>query len=91
MSASRRAFFKTLGIGGAGLVSSRFLTPAEIDQNRDINNTRAGHGIRIGLQQRIRELEERLEQERRAREAAEHLVQKLENQIATLTARHGAM
>jgi histidinol-phosphate aminotransferase len=30
MSVSRRAFFKTLGIGGAGLVSSRFLTPAEV-------------------------------------------------------------
>jgi hypothetical protein len=61
------------------------LTPAEIDSSNDANNTRAGHGIRINLQQRIRELEERLEQERRGREAAEHLVQKLEAQIVSLT------
>jgi hypothetical protein len=61
------------------------LTPAEIDSSNDLNNTRAGHGIRVNLQQRIRELEERLEQERRGREAAEHLVQKLEAQIISLT------
>lgn len=60
------------------------LTPAEIDQSNDQNNTRAGHGIRVNLQQRIRELEERLEQERRARETAEHLVEKLEAQIKAL-------
>jgi hypothetical protein len=46
--------------------------------------TRAGNSIRINLQQRIRELEERIEQERRAREAAEHLVHKLEARIGEL-------
>jgi hypothetical protein len=61
------------------------LTPAEISQSNEMNSTRAGHGIRQSLQQRIRELEERLEQERRAREAAEHLVGKLEAQLAQLS------
>ena len=60
------------------------LTPAEITASNEVNNTRAGHGIRRSLQQRIRELEERLDQERRAREAAEHLVAKLESQLASL-------
>ena len=40
--------------------------------------------IRINLQQRIRELEEALLEERRARETAEMLVEKLESQIASL-------
>jgi len=43
-------------------------------------NTR--NSIRINLQQRIRELEAALMQERRARETAEHLVQKLEEKLA---------
>lgn len=41
--------------------------------------------IRINLQQRIRELEEALLEERRARETAEMLVEKLEAQIARMT------
>jgi hypothetical protein len=57
------------------------LTPAEIDESSNTSPPRVGQGIRINLQQRIRELEERLEQERRARETAEHLVEKLEAQI----------
>ena len=61
------------------------LSKAEIDKSAEVNSTRAGHGIRVNLQQRIRELEERLEQERRARETAEHLVAKLEAQIANLS------
>lgn len=40
--------------------------------------------IRINLQQRIRDLEERLDQERRARETAEHLVHKLEARLQEL-------
>jgi hypothetical protein len=40
--------------------------------------------IRINLQQRIRDLEERLDQERRAREAAENLVHKLESKLEDL-------
>jgi hypothetical protein len=59
------------------------LTPSEIDESAQSGQSRVGQGIRINLQQRIRELEERLEQERRARETAEHLVEKLEAQIST--------
>jgi hypothetical protein len=43
--------------------------------------------IRINLQQRIRDLEERLDQERRARETAEHLVHKLEARLDELEPR----
>ncbi len=38
--------------------------------------------IRVNLQQRIRELEESLMEERRARETAEHLIAKLEARLA---------
>src|SRR5687768_5058041 len=41
--------------------------------------------IRINLQQRVRDLEEALMEERRAREQAEHLVQKLEAKISGIT------
>lgn len=41
--------------------------------------------IRTNLQQRIRELEEVLLEERRARENAEHLVDKLEAKLANIT------
>ncbi|MGB8166751.1 MAG: hypothetical protein WCF18_04625 [Chthoniobacteraceae bacterium] len=41
--------------------------------------------IRFNLQQRVRELEEALMEERRAREAAEHLVEKLEAKLAHVT------
>jgi peptidoglycan hydrolase-like protein with peptidoglycan-binding domain len=41
--------------------------------------------IRFNLQQRIRELEETLMEERRGREAAEHLVEKLEAKLAQVT------
>ena len=41
--------------------------------------------IRVNLQQRIRELEEALMDERRAREMAEHLVEKLEAKVADIT------
>ena len=64
---------------------SDLLTPAEVESSREVSSTRAGHGIRVNLQRRIRELEERLEQERRARETAEHLVHKLEAQISELS------
>lgn len=42
--------------------------------------------IRLSLQQRIRDLENSLLEERRAREAAERLVEKLEARLAELTA-----
>ena len=41
--------------------------------------------IRVNLQQRIRELEETLMEERRGREMAEHLVEKLEAKLADIT------
>lgn len=40
--------------------------------------------IRINLQQRVRDLEEALMEERRAREQAEHLVEKLEARLAEI-------
>jgi hypothetical protein len=41
--------------------------------------------IRVNLQQRIRDLEEALMEERRAREQAEHLLEKLEAKLADIT------
>ncbi len=41
--------------------------------------------IRLNLQQRIRELEEALMEERRARETAEHMIEKLEAKLAEIT------
>jgi peptidoglycan hydrolase-like protein with peptidoglycan-binding domain len=41
--------------------------------------------IRVNLQQRVRELEEALMDERRAREQAEHLVERLEAKLAEIT------
>jgi hypothetical protein len=41
--------------------------------------------IRINLQQRVRDLEEALMEERRAREQAEHLVEKLEAKLSEIT------
>lgn len=40
--------------------------------------------IRLNLQQRIRELEEALMEERRARETAENMLEKLENRLAEI-------
>jgi hypothetical protein len=40
--------------------------------------------IRVNLQQRVRDLEEALMEERRAREQAEHLVEKLESKLADI-------
>lgn len=40
--------------------------------------------IRVNLQQRVRDLEEALMEERRAREQAEHLVEKLEAKLADI-------
>ncbi len=41
--------------------------------------------IRVNLQQRVRELEEALMDERRAREQAEHLVERLETKLSEIT------
>ncbi len=56
------------------------IVPAEEDQSRPVRTT-----IRFNLQQRIRELEEALMDERRAREDAEHHVAKLEAKLSEIT------
>lgn len=55
-------------------------TPDEEEAARPVRTS-----IRLNLQQRIRELEEVLMEERRARETAEHLVEKLEAKLAEIT------
>ena len=56
------------------------LSTSEDDTLRPVRTS-----IRINLQQRIRELEELLLEERRARETAEHIVEKLEAKLAEIT------
>ena len=53
------------------------------DENQPLVPVRAS--IRVNLQQRIRELEEALMDERRARETAEHVIDKLEAKLADIT------
>jgi hypothetical protein len=56
------------------------LQPAEPpDESRPVRTS-----IRVNLQQRIRDLEEALMEERRAREQAEHLLEKLEAKLADI-------
>jgi hypothetical protein len=60
------------------------ISPAEIEATDNGDGTldpESRTNFRTNLQQRIRDLEERLDQERRAREAAEHRVHKLESRI----------
>lgn len=57
----------------------------ELTPERDEGSEPVRTSIRFNLQQRIRELEEALMDERRAREAAEHLVEKLETKLAHVT------
>ncbi len=54
--------------------------PEERDNSQPVRTS-----IRINLQQRVRDLEEALMEERRAREQAEHLVEKLEARLADIT------
>ena len=56
------------------------LPSQEEEQQRPVRTS-----IRFNLQQRIRELEEMLMEERRAREVAEHLVEKLETKLSEIT------
>ena len=63
-----------------------FLSPVETNGNPASVGIPARGNIRINLQQRIRELEEALLEERRAREMAEHHVTKLESRLEQLTA-----
>ena len=55
-------------------------SPEEEERQRPVRTS-----IRLNLQQRIRELEEIVLEERRARETAEHLVEKLEAKLAEIT------
>ena len=59
----------------------------ELQQSRDDEEyaVPVRTSIRVNLQQRIRELEEALMDERRARETAEHVIDKLEAKIADIT------
>jgi hypothetical protein len=66
---------------GTDLHVSDLISPAEANNADAANALGQRSSIRINLQQRIRDLEERLDQERRAREAAEHLVHKLESKL----------
>lgn len=50
-----------------------------VDETRPVRSS-----IRVNLQQRIRDLEEALMEERRAREQAEHLLEKLEAKLADI-------
>jgi len=50
-----------------------------VDDSRPVRTS-----IRVNLQQRIRDLEEALMEERRAREQAEHLLEKLETKLAEI-------
>ena len=63
-----------------------FLSPIETNGNSGSIGIPTKGNIRINLQQRIRELEEALLEERRAREMAEHHVAKLESKLEQLTA-----
>lgn len=55
------------------------LPRAEAEEARPVRTS-----IRLNLQQRIRELEEALMEERRARETAEHMLEKLEARLAEI-------
>ena len=71
---------------GTELKVKDLISPAELNGGAGDAASALGarSSIRINLQQRIRDLEERLDQERRARETAEHLVHKLEARLAEL-------
>lgn len=55
-------------------------SPAAVEEDKPVRTS-----IRLNLQQRIRELEEALLEERRAREQAEHVIEKLEAKLAGIT------
>jgi hypothetical protein len=57
----------------------------DVDEGGNQGAMAGPNDLRFNLQQRILELEEALLEERHAKEKAEHLVSKLELQIAELT------
>lgn len=56
-----------------------------VPEEEDATQQPVRTSIRINLQQRVRELEEALMEERRAREQAEHLVERLEAKLNEIT------
>jgi peptidoglycan hydrolase-like protein with peptidoglycan-binding domain len=56
------------------------ITPEEDEAQQPVRTS-----IRVNLQQRIRDLEETLMEERRAREQAEHVIERLEAKLAEIT------
>jgi hypothetical protein len=55
------------------------------EEDEDAQSQPVRTSIRVNLQQRVRELEEALMEERRAREQAEHLVERLEAKLNEIT------
>ena len=62
----------------------RDIAELNVPEEEDATQQPVRTSIRINLQQRVRELEEALMEERRAREQAEHLVEKLEAKLADI-------
>ncbi len=67
--------------------TTQLLVKELLEPQNNPGQKRISTSVKVNLQQRIRELESRLDVERRAREAAEHLVQKLEQKLAELAKR----
>ncbi len=69
--------------GSVRLVSD--IPELQIEEEQEDATQPVRTSIRINLQQRVRDLEEALMEERRAREQAEHLVERLEARLADIT------
>jgi len=63
----------------------REIAELNIPEEEDTTQQPVRTSIRVNLQQRVRELEETLMEERRAREQAEHLVERLEAKLNEIT------
>ena len=63
----------------------RDIAELNVPEEEDATQQPVRTSIRINLQQRVRELEEALMEERRAREQAEHLVERLEAKLNEIT------
>ncbi len=63
----------------------RDIAELNVPEEEDTTQQPVRTSIRINLQQRVRELEEALMEERRAREQAEHLVERLEAKLNEIT------
>lgn len=63
----------------------REIADLNLPEEEDATQQPVRTSIRVNLQQRVRELEETLMEERRAREQAEHLVERLEAKLNEIT------